>query len=65
MKAENTTKIQFDSLSINEAYARSVVAAFLARYDPHGAPAGRPQDRRVRSGDQTASCTPTRTASAR
>ena len=34
MKAENTTKIQFDSLSINEAYARSVVAAFLARYDP-------------------------------
>ena len=30
MKAENTTKIQFDSLSINEAYARSVVAAFLA-----------------------------------
>ena len=34
MKAENTTKIQFDSLSINEAYARSVVAAFLARYAP-------------------------------
>ena len=34
MKAENTTKLQFDSLSINEAYARSVVAAFLARYDP-------------------------------
>ena len=28
MKAENTTKIQFDSLSINEAYARSVVAAW-------------------------------------
>lgn len=34
MKAENTTKIQFDSLSINESYARGVVAAFLARYDP-------------------------------
>ena len=26
MKAENTTKIQFDSLSINEAYARSVLS---------------------------------------
>ena len=34
MKAENITKIQFDSLSINEAYARGVTAAFLARYDP-------------------------------
>ena len=34
MKAENTTKIQFDSLSSNEAYARGVTAAFLARYDP-------------------------------
>ena len=34
MKAENSTRVQFDSLSINEAYARSVVAAFLARYDP-------------------------------
>lgn len=34
MKAENSTKIQFDSLSINEAYARGAVAAFLARYDP-------------------------------
>lgn len=34
MKAENMTKIQFDSLSINEAYARGVTAAFLARYDP-------------------------------
>ena len=34
MKAETTTKIQFDSLSSNEAYARSVVAAFVARYDP-------------------------------
>lgn len=34
MKAENTTRIQFDSLSINESYARGVAAAFLARYDP-------------------------------
>ncbi len=34
MKAENTTKITFPSLSANEAYARSVAAAFLARYDP-------------------------------
>ena len=34
MKAENRTKIQFDSLSINESYARGAVAAFLARYDP-------------------------------
>ena len=34
MKAENTTKIQFDSLSVNESYARGAAAAFLARYDP-------------------------------
>ena len=34
MKAENTTKIQFDSLSVNEACARGAAAAFLARYDP-------------------------------
>lgn len=34
MKAENTTRIQFDSLSSNEAYARGAAAAFLARYDP-------------------------------
>ncbi len=34
MKAENSTRIQFDSLSVNEAYARGAVAAFLARYDP-------------------------------
>lgn len=34
MKAENSTKIQFDSLSVNEAYARGAMAAFLARYDP-------------------------------
>ncbi len=27
MKAENTTKIQFDSLSVNEAYARGAAAA--------------------------------------
>ena len=34
MKAENTTKVQFESLSVNESYARGVAAAFLARYDP-------------------------------
>ena len=34
MKAENTTRIQFDSLSVNESYARGAAAAFLARYDP-------------------------------
>ena len=34
MKAENTTKIQFDSLSVNESYARGAAAALLARYDP-------------------------------
>ena len=36
MKAENTTKVQFESLSVNESYARGVAAAFLARYDPTG-----------------------------
>ena len=34
MKAENSAKIQFDSLSTNEAFARGAAAAFLARYDP-------------------------------
>lgn len=34
MKAENTTKVRFESLSVNESYARGVAAAFLARYDP-------------------------------
>ena len=34
MKAENRAKIQFDSLSANEAFARGAAAAFLARYDP-------------------------------
>lgn len=34
MKAENSTTIRFDSLSINEAFARGAAAAFLARYDP-------------------------------
>lgn len=34
MKAENTAKIRFDSLSANEAFARGAAAAFLARYDP-------------------------------
>ena len=32
MKAENTTKIQFDSLSVNESYARGAAAAFLAHF---------------------------------
>ena len=34
MKPENITRIQFDSLSVNEGFARGAVAAFLARYDP-------------------------------
>lgn len=34
MKAENSTTIRFDSLSVNEAFARGAAAAFLARYDP-------------------------------
>lgn len=34
MRAENSTKVQFDSLSANEGFARCVAAAFLARYDP-------------------------------
>ncbi len=34
MKAENSVKIQFDSLSANEAFARGAAASFLARYDP-------------------------------
>lgn len=34
MKAENSTKISFSSLSANEAFARGAAAAFLARYDP-------------------------------
>ncbi len=34
MKAENMTRIQFMSLSVNEGYARGAAAAFLARYDP-------------------------------
>ncbi|MGN0708541.1 MAG: anti-sigma F factor [Faecalibacterium sp.] len=34
MKAENSTKIQFESLSVNEAFARGAAAAFLTRYDP-------------------------------
>ena len=43
MKAENTTKIQFDSLSVNESYARGAAAAFLARYDPTVPPAQNPR----------------------
>ena len=34
MKAENTTKIQFASLSVNERYARGAAAAYLARNHP-------------------------------
>ena len=34
MKAENTTRIQFDSLSVNAAYARGAAAAFLTRSAP-------------------------------
>ena len=34
MKAENSTKIQFASLSVNEGYDRGAAAAFIARYDP-------------------------------
>lgn len=52
MKAENSTRIQFDSLSSNEAYARGVTAAFLARYDPTVPQAGRPENRSVRGGHQ-------------
>ena len=40
MKAENTTRIQFDSLSVNEAYARGAAAAFLARYNVLGSHKG-------------------------
>ena len=52
MKAENSTRIQFDSLSSNEAYARGVTAAFLARYDPTVPQLGRPENGSVRGGDQ-------------
>ncbi len=34
MKAENIVKMTFPSCSTNEAFARSAVAAFVARYDP-------------------------------
>ena len=34
MKAENSATIRFESLSVNEAFARGAAAAFLARYDP-------------------------------
>ena len=34
MKAENSAKIQFDSLSANEAFARTAVACFAAQMDP-------------------------------
>lgn len=34
MKPINQTKVTFEARSINEAYARGVVAAFLAQMDP-------------------------------
>lgn len=34
MKPINQTKVTFEARSINEAYARGVVAAFLAQLDP-------------------------------
>lgn len=34
MKYENEMKIEFDSISQNEAFARVVVAAFVAQLDP-------------------------------
>ncbi len=34
MKYENEMKIEFDSISENEAFARVVVAAFIAQLDP-------------------------------
>ncbi len=34
MKAENTVKISFEARSANEAFARSVAAAFIAQCDP-------------------------------
>ena len=64
MKAENTTKIQFDSLSVNEAYARGAAAAFLARYDPT-VPQLADLKTAVSEAVTTASFTPTRTGSAR
>ena len=35
MKAENSTRIQFDSLSSNEAYARGVTAAGMIQPCPN------------------------------
>lgn len=64
MKAENSTRIQFDSLSSNEAYARGVTAAFLARYDPT-VPQLADLKRRCPRQSPTASSTPTRSGSGR
>lgn len=58
MKAENSTKIQFDSLSVNEAFARGAAAAFLARYDPPSWPISRQPFQKP---SPTASSTLTRT----
>ena len=60
MKAENSTKIQFDSLSVNEAFARGAAAAFLARYDPSWPISRQP----FQKPSLTASSTLTRTGSA-
>ena len=64
MKAENSTRIQFDSLSSNEAYARGVTAAFLARYDPT-VPQLADLKTAVSEAVTTASSTPTRSGSGR
>jgi stage II sporulation protein AB (anti-sigma F factor) len=34
MKALNTMKLQFESRSVNEAFARTAVSAFIAQLDP-------------------------------
>ncbi len=34
MKANNTMQVEFDSRSVNEGFARSVAACFLAQLDP-------------------------------
>lgn len=44
MKAENTTKIQFDSLSVNESYARGRSGGLSCPVRPHRAAAGRYQN---------------------
>ena len=63
MKAENSTKIQFDSLSVNEAFARGAAAAFRARYDPT-VPSWLISRQPFQKPSPTASSTLTRTGSA-